>query len=39
MNIKIIPIFEEVSKIASRKKFKEMFDVVVVGFIGGACIA
>ena len=33
MNIKIIPIFEDLEKMASKKKFKDLFDIVTIGFI------
>ncbi|KAL4428975.1 hypothetical protein ABPG74_011171 [Tetrahymena malaccensis] len=33
MNIKIIPIFEELPKLTIKKKFQEFFDIGVVGFI------
>ena len=33
MKVKIIPIFEDLEKMGQKKKFKELFDVVTIGFI------
>jgi len=38
MNINFIPIFEDIEKMASRKKFKNMFDVVVMNFMSSGMI-
>jgi hypothetical protein len=38
MNINFIPIFEDIEKIASRKKFKNMFDIVVMNFMSSGMI-
>lgn len=38
MNIKIIPIFEDIEKMSKKKKFKNFFDIVVCGFITGNCL-
>ena len=38
MNINFIPIFEDIEKMASRKKFKNMFDIVVMNFMSSGMI-
>lgn len=36
--IKIIPIFEDIEKISEKKKFQNLFDLVLLGFVHGAYI-
>ena len=38
MNINFIPIFEDIEKMASRKKFKNIFDIVVMNFMSSGMI-
>lgn len=38
MNIKFIPIFEDLEKMGGKKKFQNLFDVSVVGFISANII-